>query len=289
MGKALVLTIAVAASALPAPPALATHVGCGDTVTRDTTLDSDLLDCPGNAVRVDGDGVTLDLGGHVIDGTGRGLGILAIRTSRTVVRGGRVAEFHDAIVLDGATGPVVRDVAVADSHDGILVIGGEGALVERVLASGHDGSGINLPGARGAVVRDSTMVRNAAAVSAVGQTGGRFERNLFGWSLFHGMRFAALGDTVLDRNRLPGNGTYGIRLEEGSAGNTLTRNHVAGSGGDGISLAEDSGANALERNHADRNGGLGFDAPLGVAVDLLNKARHNGDPRQCVGIDCARP
>lgn len=27
--------------------ALATHVGCGDTITQDTTLDSDLIGCSG--------------------------------------------------------------------------------------------------------------------------------------------------------------------------------------------------------------------------------------------------
>jgi hypothetical protein len=42
------------------------------------------------------------------------------------------------------------------------------------------------------------------------------------------------------------------------------------------------------RNRADHNAGLGFDAPLGVALDLHNTARHNGDPRQCVGVECGR-
>jgi nitrous oxidase accessory protein NosD len=302
--------LAVAGLAMVPAPALAAHVACGDTITQDTTLDSDLLDCPGNGVHLDGDGITLDLGGHVIDGTRRGLGILAFGTSGTVVRGGRVTEFHDAIALGGAAEPVVRDMELAGSHDGILLTGGRGALVERVLAWGHDGSGVNMPFVRNALVRDNVMVGNAAAVSAFGQTASRFEHNVFGWSEFHGMRFAALADTVVTQNRLPGNGAYGIRLEDGSEGNLLTRTHVVGSSGDGISLGEDSGSNRLERNHssrnggdgfdiagagaalvrnhADANGGLGFDAPLGVAFDLLNKARRNGDPRQCVGVGCGR-
>jgi hypothetical protein len=25
-----------------------------------------------------------------------------------------------------------------------------------------------------------------------------------------------------------------------------------------------------------------------VAIDVHNAARHNGDPRQCVGVDCRR-
>ena len=60
---AAVLTIA--AALLLVPPASATHVGCGDVVTQDTTLDSDLL-CEGDGLIVAASDVTLDLGGHVI-------------------------------------------------------------------------------------------------------------------------------------------------------------------------------------------------------------------------------
>src|SRR4051794_9481152 len=50
--------------------AVASHVQCGDVITSDTTLDSDLLDCPGDGVVIGADGVTLDLAGHLIDGDG---------------------------------------------------------------------------------------------------------------------------------------------------------------------------------------------------------------------------
>ena len=30
--------------------AIATHVSCGDVITQDTTLDSDLVNCPGDGV-----------------------------------------------------------------------------------------------------------------------------------------------------------------------------------------------------------------------------------------------
>ena len=55
-----------------APPASASHVNCGDVITQDTTLDSDLLNCPGDGLVIGADGVTVDLAGHTIDGTGGG-------------------------------------------------------------------------------------------------------------------------------------------------------------------------------------------------------------------------
>src|SRR5689334_20745326 len=87
------LGLAAAVATLPllafsGPSALAANVHCGETITQDTTLDSD-LDCSGPArvVVVEGDLVcqgsgcegldvvgpaTLDLGGHTITGPGRG-------------------------------------------------------------------------------------------------------------------------------------------------------------------------------------------------------------------------
>ena len=67
----LVAVVAAAgAMALGGGRALASHVSCGDTITADTTLDSDLLDCPNNGIVIGADDVTLDLNGHTVAGDG---------------------------------------------------------------------------------------------------------------------------------------------------------------------------------------------------------------------------
>src|SRR4051794_5355859 len=43
---------------------------CGDTITKDTTLHKDLVNCPNNGILIGADNVTLDLHGHTIDGNG---------------------------------------------------------------------------------------------------------------------------------------------------------------------------------------------------------------------------
>jgi parallel beta-helix repeat protein len=303
----LATSVACVLFAVAPGPALAAHVGCGAVVTQDTTLDSDLMDCPANGVLIAGSGVTLDLAGHTIDGTGGAFGVVTTgRASGVTVTGGRVRGFHIAVEAEGGQF-VVRDLEVTGAHNGIL-LGTTSAVVAGVLAWGNDGSGLNMSGARNVLVIDSVMVANGAGVSAPGVGSSRLERNFFGWNTFHGVRAAGMSDSVLLGNRVHANGTVGIRLEEGSSGNVLSGNRVSGSGTDGIVLAEDSGDNRLERNRsvrngadgfdlagagatlvrnrADRNAGLGFDAPLGVAIDVRNTARHNGDSRQCVGVDC---
>ena len=68
--------VALLTGAIPCLPAIsasqasASPVSCGDTITTDTTLDSDLIDCPNNGIIIGADDVTLDLNGHTIDGDG---------------------------------------------------------------------------------------------------------------------------------------------------------------------------------------------------------------------------
>jgi parallel beta-helix repeat protein len=83
-------------------PAAAAHarqggdVHCGQTITRDTTLRHDLNGCRGNGIKIGADGVTLDLGGHTVDGTNAagGEGIVVDGHPRVTIRNGRVRQFR---------------------------------------------------------------------------------------------------------------------------------------------------------------------------------------------------
>src|SRR2546425_13075034 len=69
--KALVAALSAAAFlTLTTAQAFANHVECGDLITQDTTLDSDLIDCPGDGIVIGADDITLDLGGHTVEGSG---------------------------------------------------------------------------------------------------------------------------------------------------------------------------------------------------------------------------
>src|SRR5215216_7586811 len=43
---------------------------CGDTITADTTLHHNLVNCPNNGIVIGADNITLDLNYHTIDGDG---------------------------------------------------------------------------------------------------------------------------------------------------------------------------------------------------------------------------
>ena len=93
--------------AFDAGPASASHVSCDATITADTTLDSDLVDCPNNGIVIGAGDVTLDLNGHTVSGNGE-----------RVKRCGR-REFCDVGLLnDGHDGVTVRDGSVREFGPG---------------------------------------------------------------------------------------------------------------------------------------------------------------------------
>ena len=97
----------------------------------------------------------------------------------------------------------------------------------------------------------------------------------------------------------------------------MTSNRIRRNGRDGVlvEVAEDAPGTVIEHNQTDRNGDDGIDIDLGrndpASVDTLvrankaffntdlgieaapgttdggaNKAKHNGNPAQCVGVNC---
>ena len=100
-----------AALLLSSGRAWASHVECGDEITADTTLDSDLVNCPNNGIVIGADDITLDLAGHRIDGDGDGCdpevcddGIANAGHDGVTIKDGLVQEFDSGIVVGEAHG-----------------------------------------------------------------------------------------------------------------------------------------------------------------------------------------
>ena len=64
------LTLGLASDAYASKPV---HAACGQTITADTTLNSDLTNCTGPGITIGADDITLDLNGHTITGKGKGV------------------------------------------------------------------------------------------------------------------------------------------------------------------------------------------------------------------------
>ena len=299
-----ILAVAVA-------PASAEHVQCGDRITQSTTLDSDIIDCAhptGRAIRIDGTDITLDLGGHTVDGTGVGFGITSSSIdNRVTVQGGHVREFANGISLSGEEDSTIRDLTVSDNFQGARVTGLR-PVIEGVTAT-RNSTGIGFGGSTDAIVRKNHAFANQAGMGGTVVDSGLIEDNLTHHNVFTGIGFGFLRtNTRIVRNESTDNGNFGILVAEESLDSILVGNRVSRSGVDGIFVSADSGnitldgnrsddnaddgidvdgpGNTLTRNSAFRNFDYGIEAAPGTIDGGKNKARHNGNPAQCVGVIC---
>jgi hypothetical protein len=270
--------VAVASCVLMALPAAAqavvgVAVPCGTRVTSDFTLGTDLLNCPGDGLVVAEDHITVDLGGHTIEGrNGQATaGVRVAGVNGVTVTGGFIRRFGKGILLSGSTDAHITRNVITDSFDeGIFTdaasartqiegdyVGGSGVGSGATWADGIDARGDGL------LVRANTIVNNHDDGIDVGGAG-----------------------VTVDGNRVDGSGQDGIDID-GHAGviqsNTSTRN-----GDDGIGVGRNASDVTLRGNVTADNADMGIQPIAGTALDGGgNQASGNGDPRQCTLVSCS--
>lgn len=278
---------------LLAGSAAAAHVDCGDVITQDTTLDSDVGPCPGDGLIVTASDITLDLGGHTVfaaNGEGDNSGIHLMDASGVTVQNGTVTGFDAGVAVGRGSGNTIRGLTVVDNvndmlsppcelGDGIVLFDSDANTVEhnRVTHNGPFG-GITLVGDSD----DNTIRRNQVAdhdVLGRGGSGcGRADQD-------EGIRIEGPGadDNVVERNTVTGSLLSGIGLhgyvcnspaptipvEDPNSGNVVAHNEVSGTSGSlshGIAILQQGPArivcpsfgNTFERNVSTNNEGDGI-------------------------------
>ena len=349
----------VVMSLLFAAPAAATHVQCGDVITEDTVLDSDLT-CGGTGLIVAADDVTLDLAGHTIAGPGSAeVGISVVLSEaipaadRARIQNGTIRNFGRAIDADGPRGTSLRGVVLAHNGAGLHCQYAPECRIEDSVV--HDnGAGIQINAADGGspapmIVRHNWIHGNGVGVSITGDaavvTDNRIQdnvsdgiRNQYGLPVsIRGNVLSGNGgdaanlffgaDATVADNRIVRNAGNGVAVHGGGGQYATTqalvaRNLIRRNGGDGV-LVEGKGVTAtVDGNRADRNGDDGIDVDFGTSPPDLdccfevtvranvafsnddlgieavqgtrtgttdgggNKAKHNGNPLQCIGVSC---
>jgi hypothetical protein len=221
----------------------------------------------------------------------------------------------------GGTGFIVGNV-VRRNPTGIILEEGTGTIAHNFVTD-NPGAGIDWNFSAAGAIRDNFVARNGYGIT-LHQEEYRatpvIERNLLVANRANGIHghWAGRGSLVT-RNLVYGNGGSGIHATGFGPCPDLRHNYVSRNGMNGITVAEAfspggvgvqlecSGSvlgntarhNAADgihvqdmeaqvvvgRNRADRNGELGVEA-----ADVIdaggNRARRNGDPRQCVGVAC---
>lgn len=280
----------VTAALVPLAPAAATTVQCGDVLTTDTVLTSDLVCGPdSDGLVIGADGIRLDLGGHTISGPGAyATPYAAVRSAQHTgvrIEKGRLTGFQAGVVLDESTSSVLTRLSVYGDDQGINLAGGSGHLVTRnhVYANGRDAIRLGLSAhnrIRGNLVNDNTFGIGVAD----GSSDNEVEDNIVSRNGDFGIGvFGAATGTEVERNLVSRSQVLGIQVSADSTGSSLLRNQVSRSGSDGIHV--EAPLTRLTENVARHNAALGIFAP-GATDGGGNRASGNGDPAQCVGVAC---
>lgn len=245
LGVAALLSVGLSLALAPLATA---SVSCGQTVTADTTLDRDLVDCPGEGVVIGADGIRLDLNGHTIDGDGRDVGspdddgvdntggfddvVIANGRIQGFEAGVRLGEFAGVEGRGQAERNEVLDLRLVDNDTGVLVIDSHRNRVWRNRVDNVDGgSGISLANrASGNLIAENVLTRAGFGIDVVGDSNRLVDNSAFANAIGISLSFAT-GNKVVS-NDLHDNNGFGIQLagadENRLVGNRLVRNFDAG-------------------------------------------------------------
>ena len=280
--------IVISLLAVPGAPAMAADVSCGTVVTTSITLGSDLGPCPGDALIVGADNITIDLNGHVISGTGSGAGVRAAQRSGVAVTHGAIQGFHTGVVYDESTNSTVSKLVLRDNVRGVNLAGSDGNVVEKNTIANSGLDAIRLGLSVDNVISKNTLSGNVFGIGVADfSTGNLVEKNVVRDT--RGFGIAVFSDS--DSNRLEKNDVQrtsqgdGINVSSDSDLTSILKNIAHLNGDDGIDT--DNPQTTITGNVANGNGDLGLEAVPGTTDGGGNLASGNGNPAQCIGVSCS--
>ncbi len=265
----------LAMTALGPEKASAGVIACGATITTDTTLTADLVDCPSNGIVIGADNVTLDLNGHTVDGDAEftdpcpktefcDIGVVSEGHDGLTIKGGRFKQFFVGVSVIAAKRAHLRELATTRNILGAGVFDSRRAHLRRLTASHNVDSGFILVNTARSALSRSSANANGLDTDQAGM--GLFESH----------------DVKIKRTSLSRNGDIGL-FAPGNDNLQLVKNKVTGNPEVGILMDGDS--NLIARNRFARNGD-GF--ALGGNDNVIRRnrvIRSNACPEGCgVGI-----
>jgi parallel beta-helix repeat protein len=223
--------------------ALASHLRCGDTITTDTTLDRDLVNCPNNGIVIGADNITLDLNGHTIDGD----------DALVDPCPGFCDEGVDNTA--GHSGVTIEDGSIREFARGVIVLGANDNRLRHLSAANNTFIGITV---------GDDSARSRIEGNSITDNG------LVGLALFASPR----GGNRVERNRVSGSGEIGLLVDD-TAGNRIHKNTFSDNVEAGMIIAGDG--NQASRNRVLRNG----DGMIIVGNDNTITRNHVTDAPGC--------
>jgi parallel beta-helix repeat protein len=279
--------VATAASLLFSAPSYASsQARCGKVVTANFKLKHDLLNCPGDALVVGANGITIDLNGKTIDGVSIGAGVVNNGFDRVTIRNGKIQGFNYGVWLRPETKlNVVTGLTITTSeYAGVQLTNADwNNRITRNVIEFQAGEGVAIAeGSSGNVVADNKIRTNEAnGVYLLGSSGNRIVRNKITGNSDRNLRLDKSHKNRVLRNTFARGGDAAVELTESNQ-NVLARNKITTSGDAGFVLSHSNG-NRLLANTATSSS----DAGAFLQFSNNNTLRKNAFFGNPAGIDLA--
>jgi hypothetical protein len=287
---ALLLAAAALALAIAPPAATAAPLSCGDTITHDTTLTADLLNCPGDGLVIGADDITVDLNGHTIDGTVTQtsdcdqppFGVVGINNEDhdgVTIENGTVQQFANGVSGGGETSSVSnnvwRNLTVRDNRfDGITmgspgIVFNDNRIVDDVLTGNGCGFGIAMNSTHATYIAHNDVVDNGLGILICCSDHNVVEHNLVRGTAHDAVVVCCDGaDNVIRNNTITHSEESGIVLccGEGDQHTLVSHNTIAHNTNSGVEI--EVGGNDIYANDVFDNGdGIAFGGDRNEVTD----------------------
>jgi parallel beta-helix repeat protein len=192
---------------------------CGQTVTEDVTLTSDLMCETGDGLIVSADNVAINLNGYTISS--------AEETDSTDLATGY--DGNSGILVTNAENVVISGLGGIDGFDaGVRFVGSSGGQVSNVDFTNNN-VGIVMSGADETEISKNRMTENDIAILSASSNEATIAFNSAMANELQGFVLSGSNDNIIAANTLYGNGDNGIYVDIRSTGNTIDFNTVFGS------------------------------------------------------------
>jgi parallel beta-helix repeat protein len=257
-----------------APGAHADQIACGQVVTTSTTITNSLAGCAGDGIVIGAGGITVDLGGHTIEGTGLGAGVVNNGHDDVTVRNGALINFDNGVVLNpGTVRNAVTELTLSRNEWSAIHLNnasGNNIAQNQLLEVGD----VGLRATNGST--DNAIKGNVVGTGAgdsfvveLGSDRNWFEGNVVQTSAGQAVRVEGSANTMVLGNEFAGSSDFGISMF-GAPGSVVQANKLGGGGDAGVLLA---GAHAS----VVRFNAFGQSSDAGVILDAMSNSLVKGN------------
>jgi parallel beta-helix repeat protein len=192
---------------------------CGQTVTEDVTLTSDLMCETGDGLIVSADNVAINLNGYTISS--------ADETDSTDLATGY--DGNSGILVTNAENVAISGLGGIEGFDaGVRFVGSSGGQVSNVDFTNNN-VGIVMSGADETEISKNRMTQNGIAIVSASSNEATIAFNSAMANELQGFVLSGSNDNIIAANTLYGNGDNGIYVDIRSTGNTIDFNTAFGS------------------------------------------------------------